>query len=129
MAKIPAETGQPGCADSDVLSRLIMLTGRIDDMIDTEGMEQDLAGVAGDIPDIMMNAPRFGETVAFFKHELQDTSTRTSAQMELLANWSKDIREQATQFLSASLAQCMVEILRAHVDDVPAPPPMPARRR
>lgn len=125
-----ATTGQPGCHDAGVLSKLIMLTGQIDDLVDVEGMEEQLAGIAGQI-EIPGFIPRFAEHVDLFKDKLSTRKPLTNAQVTDLVELSVAIRAQASQFLSASLSQCMVEVLRAHVDDVPAPPPTipPTRRR
>lgn len=114
----------PGCADADVLSRLIFLTGQIDDVIDMPGREGDLADLA-DRMEVPGGIPRLAETVDIFKAQVARREKRTVASMGRLETASKLIRAQASQFLSASLAQCMIAAL--NTNNPPAPPPASRR--
>lgn len=109
---------QGSCQEAAELSRLIALTGQIDDLVDVEGAEQDLADLAGQIT-LPRGIPRFAETVDLFRQELSKLPPpagpgpkRSSAQMQQLAELSEHIREQASQFLNAATAQCLIAALR-----------------
>lgn len=103
-------TESPSCREAVALARLIDMTGQIDDLIDVEGMEQDLADLADALP-LPTGIPRFAETVDLFRGQLSKPPKRRSlVQIQQLTELSGHVREQAARFLTAANANCLVAV-------------------
>ncbi len=102
----------PGCSDAATLAQIIDLTGQIDDLIDVDGLEQDLRDIANQVPLPTFIAPRFAESVEVFRSELADPKRAklTNVETRRLMEESAAIRQQASQFLAAASAKCLIAV-------------------